>query len=198
MEKKVRKFNFVYITTNLINGKQYVGDHSCDNLEKDTYLGSGKLTLIPAIKKYGKENFKREILEFFDSKEEAFEAQEKYIIQYNTLEPVGYNISPKGGHGAKGCWSEESKKKNSKKLKGKKKSEEHCKHISESMTGRKLSKSQVEKIIFNNKKENRKKETLEKMSKAKKGKTWEEIYGIEGAEKRRNKNHKNHKNNDKN
>jgi len=65
--------HFVYITTNLINGKQYIGDHSTYNLE-DGYIGSGKTALIPAIKKYGKQNFQRKILEFFDTKEDAFNA----------------------------------------------------------------------------------------------------------------------------
>ena len=38
--KMTKKYYFVYITTNLITGKQYVGDHSCDNLEKDNeYIG---------------------------------------------------------------------------------------------------------------------------------------------------------------
>jgi len=50
--------NFIYIITNLINGKQYVGSHCGD--ENDTYLGSGKI-FLKAYKKYGKENFKREI-----------------------------------------------------------------------------------------------------------------------------------------
>jgi group I intron endonuclease len=102
--------HFVYITTNLINGKQYVGDHSTNNLEKDKYLGSGKTTLKFAIKKYGKINFKREILEFFPTRKEAFDAQEKYIIKYNTLTPNGYNISPKGGSQCSGGVSEETKK----------------------------------------------------------------------------------------
>lgn len=102
--------HFVYITTNLINGKQYVGDHSTNNLEKDKYLGSGKTTLKFAIKKYGNINFKREILEFFPTRKEAFDAQEKYIIKYNTLTPNGYNISPKGGSQCSGGVSEESKK----------------------------------------------------------------------------------------
>lgn len=114
-----RKFNFIYITTNLINGKQYIGDHSTDNI-KDGYLGSGRPYFQRALKEYGTENFKREILEYFDTKQEAFDAQEKYIAQYNTLTPNGYNISPKGGHGVKNCWSEESKKKSSQKQRGKK------------------------------------------------------------------------------
>ena len=104
-------FHFVYLTTNLKNGKKYIGDHSTNNLE-DGYLGSGKPYFQRALKEYGKENFKREILEFFESKEEAFNAQEKFIIFYNTLTPDGYNISPKGGYGVpKSYLSEETKEK---------------------------------------------------------------------------------------
>jgi group I intron endonuclease len=102
-------FNFVYITTNLLNGKQYVGDHSCNDLEKDNYLGSGNFN--NALRKYGRANFKRKELEFFSTKQEAFNAQEKYIKEYNTLSPNGYNISPTGGFGVKGFLSEESKRK---------------------------------------------------------------------------------------
>jgi len=63
----MEKLNFVYITTNLLNGKQYVGDHSTYN-QDDGYLGSGRPYFSNAIKVYGKENFKREILEFFSTK----------------------------------------------------------------------------------------------------------------------------------
>lgn len=107
-----KKYNFVYLTTNLINGKQYVGDHSTDNLN-DNYLGSGNL-IVEAVRKYGKENFNREILEFFSTKKEAFDAQERYIEKYSTLSHgsnLGYNISPKGGHNVKNCFSDESKEK---------------------------------------------------------------------------------------
>jgi len=94
---------FVYITTNLINGKQYVGDHHAINLSNDNYyIGSGKL-ISKAIKKYKRENFNRKILEIFNTKKEAFNAQEKYIIEYNTLIPNGYNISPTGGLGVIRC-----------------------------------------------------------------------------------------------
>jgi len=102
----LKKFNYVYITTNSINGKQYIGDHSSNILE-DEYLGSGKL-IIKAINKYGKKKFKREIIEICESKEEAFNKQEKYINEYNTLIPNGYNISPKGGLGVKKSLSKKS------------------------------------------------------------------------------------------
>jgi hypothetical protein len=43
----------IYKTTNIINGKYYVGK---DINNSESYLGSGVL-LKRAIKKYGKENF---------------------------------------------------------------------------------------------------------------------------------------------
>lgn len=105
-----KKYNYVYIITNIITNKQYVGEHSCDNLEKDNYYGSG-IILKESIKKYNKSNFKKEILEFFSSKIEAHNSQEKYIIKYNTLYPNGYNISPTGGMFYGGFHSEETKEK---------------------------------------------------------------------------------------
>ena len=94
--------HYVYITTNLVNGKQYVGDHSTNKLD-DNYLGSGAL-LFKKLNEYKRENFKKEILEFFDTKQEAFNAQEKYINEYKTLVPNGYNISPTGGVGIPGSF----------------------------------------------------------------------------------------------
>ena len=58
MDKK--KHYLVYKTTNLVNGKIYIGQHQTYDLN-DGYLGSGIL-LRRAIEKYGEENFKREIL----------------------------------------------------------------------------------------------------------------------------------------
>jgi len=45
--------HYNYITTNNINGKQYIGAHSTNNID-DGYLGSG-LLITRAKKKYGKE-----------------------------------------------------------------------------------------------------------------------------------------------
>jgi group I intron endonuclease len=117
-----KEFNYVYLTTNLINGKKYVGDHSTNNLD-DHYIGSGRPYFNNAKKKYGKENFKKEILKFFPSKQSSFDAQEKYIKEHNTLKPNGYNLSPKGGVGVVECFSEESKEKIKNSLLGIKRSE---------------------------------------------------------------------------
>jgi hypothetical protein len=63
----------IYKTTNLINGKFYIGK---DERNKDDYLGSG-LLLNRAIKKYGINNFIKEIIEQCDTREELC-TREKY------------------------------------------------------------------------------------------------------------------------
>ena len=121
---------YVYITTNLINGKQYIGDHSIF-AKNEKYMGSG-IALYEAFKKYGVKNFQKEILEWFETREEAFLSQEKYIKIYKThVSQGGYNISWKGGLGINGCHSEESKIKISNSKKGKRLSEETKRKISE-------------------------------------------------------------------
>jgi group I intron endonuclease len=120
-------YNFVYITTNLVNGKQYVGDHSTNNIN-DSYLGSG-LLIQKSMYKYGRKNFKRKILKICETKKEAFNAQEKYINEYNTLFPNGYNISPKGGVGVNDCHAYETKEKIRNSLKGIPKTKEHIENI---------------------------------------------------------------------
>ena len=60
--------HIVYKTTNIANKKIYIGAHSTANL-LDDYIGSGRL-LKRAIKKYGREHFKREILFQFSTLEE--------------------------------------------------------------------------------------------------------------------------------
>ena len=111
--------NFVYLTTNLINGKKYVGSHTCK--KNDLYLGSGKALLL-AIKKYGPKNFNREILEECPDIISARKLEKKYISEFNTISPNGYNISPTGGCelGYTGSVSPETIIKIKTKLKGRK------------------------------------------------------------------------------
>ena len=94
---KLKKYHFLYKTTNLLNGKFYIGIHSTSNL-KDGYLGSGK-RLRYSIKKYGKANFKLEILEFFDSRELLVE-REKQLVNEDLLKDLNcMNLSLGGGGG---------------------------------------------------------------------------------------------------
>lgn len=53
--------HFIYRTTCLVNGKTYIGQHK-HNCNDKYYLGSGVI-IKKAIKKYGKDNFVREILQ---------------------------------------------------------------------------------------------------------------------------------------
>lgn len=125
----------VYKITNQINGKIYIGVHKTPNVD-DGYMGSGKL-IIAAIKKYGVENFKKEILAQFESADEMFNEEKNLISQ---LSPE-YNLHP-GGNGGFGyinsrpdinpMTSEKARKMRavSKGTKGHKFSKEFCQNIS--------------------------------------------------------------------
>ena len=135
----MKKYHYVYITTNLINGRQYVGDRSCDCLPEEdiNYLGSGRPLFKNTLKKYGKKNFKKEILEIFESRKESHANEKKYIRLYEThVSQGGYNISWKGGYGSiNDTLSEETKQKIREAHIGKKFSESHIRNLSESHKG---------------------------------------------------------------
>jgi len=124
---------FVYITTNLVNGKQYIGSH---NGKKSDYMGSGYL-IMKALKKYGPDNFKREILVETSSIKKARNLEGEYIRKHNTIQPNGYNISPTGGLGDYGCHSESTKIKIGNSNKGKKRSKKTKELMSKKAIGRK-------------------------------------------------------------
>ena len=150
----------IYKITNKLNGKIYIGKHQTDNLD-DGYMGSG-IAIQRAIKKYGIENFTKEILfdvygpDLMDFLEEAI-VDEAFVAREDT-----YNIAPGGCGGAlfKGhhhsnetkkkmskihrgqlAWNkgkhhtEESKLKMSKSRKGKPKSDEHRRNIAKAKMG---------------------------------------------------------------
>ena len=132
MAVNCREIYFVYKTTNVINGKIYVGQHVCDDLN-DGYLGSGNL-LLKSVKKYGKENFVREIIELIEDLDydKLDEREVFWIKKFESLHPKGYNLVEK----AKGGFiSEEFYKSLSEKYKGVKLSEEHKKKLSEAQKG---------------------------------------------------------------
>lgn len=86
----------IYKITNKINGKTYIGLHKTKNLN-DGYMGSGKY-LNYAIKKYGIENFQKEILFIFDNKEDMYSKETELVNEEYLSENNTYNLN-KGGYG---------------------------------------------------------------------------------------------------
>lgn len=102
----MKKYNFLYLTKNLINKKIYIGVHSTNNL-KDGYLGSGK-HLLRAIEKYGKENFKRYILVTSSDLTLIYKLEHQIVTQDFVRKDFNYNIEIGGN---KVQHSEETKRK---------------------------------------------------------------------------------------
>ena len=82
MPRKQKKYHFIYKTICETTGKYYWGMHSTNNLN-DGYIGSGK-RLRYSINKHGKENHKREIIEFFKTREELGK-REIEIVNLNEI-----------------------------------------------------------------------------------------------------------------
>jgi hypothetical protein len=97
MPRKDYEFHYIYKTINLLNNKYYIGMHSTNNLN-DGYLGSGK-RLRKSIKKYGKENFKLEILEFQPNKNLLKDRERELITEELLNDKMCMNMCFGGGGG---------------------------------------------------------------------------------------------------
>ena len=91
------KFNYFYKITNTINGHFYYGIHSTDNLD-DGYMGSGT-RLKATYKKYGMENFEKEILKFFNTRKEASEYEAEMVTENLVKDVDCYNMKIGGDYG---------------------------------------------------------------------------------------------------
>lgn len=89
----------IYQTTNLLDGKIYIGKHSC-KCNPCSYLGSGKI-LRAAIKKYGTENFEKKILFIFDTETEMNSKEAELVNEDFVQRSDTYNICF-GGQGGFG------------------------------------------------------------------------------------------------
>jgi hypothetical protein len=92
-----KKYNYTYQIKNLINDKTYIGVHSTNKLD-DGYMGSG-YKLKKAFEIYGKENFSKEILCFFDTAKQAYE-EEEFLVNCNWIKNKNnYNLCLGGSGG---------------------------------------------------------------------------------------------------
>ena len=100
----------VYLTTNLVNRKIYVGVHRTETPEIfDGYLGNGltiqdqsklrhpKEPFHYAVKKYGIKNFERRTLQVFNTYEEALKLESEIVNEEFIKRKDTYNVTLGGG-----------------------------------------------------------------------------------------------------
>jgi hypothetical protein len=89
--------HIIYKTTCKVTGKWYIGMHSSSSLN-DNYFGSG-LIICNSIKKYGKENHKRQIIAEANSREELRELEKQIVTANLIADEMCMNLAS-GGCGA--------------------------------------------------------------------------------------------------
>lgn len=159
----------IYETVNKINGKKYIGKHITNNIQ-DNYLGSG-LYLTKAIKKYGRENFIKNILFIFDNEIDMTNKEKELVNTLLISDDNYYNIALGGQGGVTVLYKEhplyelvcdklkhtqkkranesskitkELHKKKKVGMYGKKQTENQKKIVSEFMTGRKKTQQHIQ------------------------------------------------------
>lgn len=96
-QKRNEFYGFVYMTTNLINGKRYIGQRKYYE-GHDEYLGSGNL-IRAAIEKYGKDNFSRVVLAQCRTRQELNEQERYWIAYYDAVRSCDFYNIAMGGEG---------------------------------------------------------------------------------------------------
>lgn len=83
---------FLYVITNLANGKQYVGvTDDVKRRKREHRSGSGSKLVSAAIRKYGGENLEMEV--WYEGDDEWIRLMEfRTVLALGTLTPTGYNI----------------------------------------------------------------------------------------------------------
>jgi len=114
----INPYGFIYITINLINGKIYIGKRKF-NRGWQYYLGGG-VAFKKSVKKYGRENFIRNIIAIAYSKEELNNLEIEFIKNHNAVNSLDYyNITKGGDTGLEGFHhSDETRQKMSMSQKG--------------------------------------------------------------------------------
>lgn len=89
-------YYIVYKIENTLNNKIYIGSHKTKNIN-DGYMGSGKY-LRYAIKKYGEQNFIKEILFVFDNPVDMYDKEKELVNEDFIATGNTYNLK-RGGFG---------------------------------------------------------------------------------------------------
>ena len=114
-------YHYVYRITNLLNDKIYVGKHkSTKHPLENGYYGSGK-QISAAIKKYGIENFKKEVIYYCSSMEEMSNKEAEIVTEDFVKRTDTYNMH-KGGPGGWDHYNGTDKHRENSRLGGKKSS----------------------------------------------------------------------------
>jgi group I intron endonuclease len=93
----MHKYHLVYKVVNTINGKFYIGIHSTNDIY-DGYMGSGN-AICDAVKKYGVENFKKEILNICDTRDDALLIEKQLVTEDLVKSDICYNLKTGGSSG---------------------------------------------------------------------------------------------------
>jgi hypothetical protein len=97
MARKERKYHYIYKITCLRNNRYYIGMHSTDDLE-DGYMGGGK-RIKNSVKKHGKDAHRKEILEFFENREDLKNREIQLVNEELLSDPMCMNLQFGGGGG---------------------------------------------------------------------------------------------------
>ena len=91
MDQIIDRYGYIYKITNKINGKIYVGKRAGSSIDED-YWGSGT-KIKNALKEFGCENFKREIIEWCSTKDILRDRERYWVDKLDARNPeVGYNL----------------------------------------------------------------------------------------------------------
>lgn len=92
-------YGIIYKRTNLINNKIYIGQTIGEPDTRWCAEDRSSQLIGKKVREYGKENFKNEVIDFANSKEELNEKEKYWIKYYNSSDSnFGYNRT-KGGNG---------------------------------------------------------------------------------------------------
>jgi group I intron endonuclease len=120
-ERDSKCYGVIYVLTNMVNGKKYVGQTTMDvmfRFSKHCLTSQARTRVSYAIEKYGKENFKVETVACVQNQSDLNYLERLFIAELQTTNTrLGYNVTP-GGQG--GIRTKEAAEKAAQKLRGRK------------------------------------------------------------------------------